>query len=251
MTQAETPTKKVATKTGQVIWVTGGKGGVGKSTFARVLMHLLQNKGVTLSAYDGDPDNAQLYRYYRNSGSGVQRVAIGEQGKADALINDMDQHKTDVILVDVAAGGSKSLLAMENDMRLLSDAPEMGYRFTVVSVLSRIKDSVNLLKASIDMTESYPVHHIAVKNLYFGEADRFRLFDASKTKNRLLEGGGQVLEMPELFDDTYELLDQQNLTFGDALKPESGLTRAHRSRVYQWLQNFEQELMQARGALGL
>ena len=233
-----------------VIWVTGGKGGVGKSTFARGLLDVLLDAEVKVAAIDGDPSNSQLFRYYQSVGDGVQCVDLDRQGKADVLLNQMEAGKADVFLIDVAAGGSQTLLDLEQDIGLISEAMEMGFRFTLVSVMSRIKDSVNLLKASLEMTQGFDVQHVAVKNLYFGEGDRFRLFDGSKTKAALLEGGGVVLEMPELFDDTYELLDQLNLPFRSLLCDDE-FPRAQRSRIRKWLVEFAGELGKAEGALGL
>ena len=198
--------------------MTGGKGGVGKSTFARGLLDILRAAELNVAAFDGDPTNAQLFRYY----DGVQRIELDTQGEADALLNDMDAGKADVFLVDVAAGGSQTLLDLENDIGLISEAMDMGYRFTVVSV----------------------------KNLYFGEGDRFRLFDDSKTEARLLERGGKVVEMPDLFDDTYELLDKLNLPFRSMLTDES-FPRAQRSRINRWLKDFEREVRKADGVLAL
>ena len=234
----------------RVVWVTGGKGGVGKSTFSRGLLDVLLDAGVNVAAFDGDPSNAQLFRYYQGVGRGVQCVDLDKQGEADVLLNQMEESKADVFLVDVAAGGSQTLLDLENDIGLISEAMEMGYRFTVVSVMSRIKDSVNLLKASLEMTDDFDVQHVAVKNLYFGEGDRFRLFDGSKTRAWLLERGGVVLEMPDLFDDTYELLDQMNLPFR-AMLADKSFPRAQRSRINKWLKDFEQAVRQADGVLGL
>ncbi|MFK8184492.1 MAG: P-loop NTPase [Phormidesmis sp.] len=234
----------------RVIWVTGGKGGVGKSTFARGLLDILREAGLNVAAFDGDPTNAQLFRYY----DGVQRIELDTQGEADTLLNDMDAGKADIFLVDVAAGGSQTLLDLENDIGLISEVMDMGYRFTVVSVMSRIKDSVNLLKASLEMTSDFDVQHVAVKNLYFGNEDRFSLFKDSKTEARLKEGGGVVVEMPDLFDDTYELLDKLNLPFRSMLNDES-FPRAQRSRINRWLKDFEREVRKAGqetgGVLGL
>ena len=238
----------------RVIWVTGGKGGVGKSTFARGLLDVLVEAGVNVIALDGDPSNAQLFRYYQSVGEGVLCVDLDKQGEADVLLNQMEEGKADVFLVDVAAGGSQTLLDLEGDIGLMSEAMEMGYRFTVVSVMSRIKDAVNLLKASLEMTDDFDVQHVAVKNLYFGDGDRFRLFEGSKTKARLLEKGGVVVEMPDLFDDTYELLDKMNLPFRSMLADKS-FPRAQRSRINKWLKAFEKEISAAGektdGVLGL
>ena len=175
----------------RVIWVTGGKGGVGKSTFSRGLLDVLLDADVKVAPFDGDPTNSQLFRHYQGVGNGVQRIELDVQGEADALINQMADQKADVFLVDVAAGGSQTLLNLENDIGLLSTASMLGYRVTVVSVLSRIKDSVNLLKATLEMTADFDVDHVAVKNLYFGKENRFLLFDGSKTKQQLLEAIGQ------------------------------------------------------------
>ena len=228
----------------RVIWITGGKGGVGKSTFSRGLLDVLLDAGVNVAAFDGDPTNAQLFRYYQNVGEGVQQIDLNQQGEADILLNQMEEGKADIFLVDVAAGGSQTLLDLEGDIGLISEAMDMGYRYTVVSVMSRIKDSVNLLKASLEMTDDFDVQHVAVKNLYFGACDRFRLFDDSKTKGRLLEAGGMVLEMPDLFDDTYELLDQNNLPFR-AMLADKSFPRAQRSRINKWLKDFESEISKA------
>ena len=239
-----------STRDRRIIWVTGGKGGVGKSTFARGLMDTSVNAGATVAAFDGDPDNAQLFRYYQNVGGGVLRMAL-EGSAVEPLLDAMEAQKADVILVDVAAGGSRTLMQLDDEVRLLFNAADMGYQVTIVSVLSRIKDSVNLLKATMNMTEGKAVQLVAVKNLYFGEAKRFRLFDDSKTKQRLLDAGGVVLEMPEMSDDTYEVLDQQNLPFRLAQATEGGLSLMERSRVFRWLEDFEQMVSEADGVLWL
>jgi hypothetical protein len=235
----------------RVIWVTGGKGGVGKSTVSRGIYDLLHTSGVSVGAFDGDRDNSQLHRYCKNLGSGVQRIDIENRGDADLLVDAMDTLKPDVVLVDVAAGGSKSLLDIETDQRILSDAAELGYKFTIVSVMSRIKDSVNLLKATLESTAAFDIDHIAFKNLYFGSADRFRLFDASSTKTQLLASGGLVLDVPEMYDDTYEILDDKNLSFTLALDEKNGLARSHRNRIHQWLSLLEAQTKIAGEKLGL
>ncbi|MEM6452003.1 MAG: hypothetical protein AAF703_17025 [Cyanobacteria bacterium P01_D01_bin.105] len=242
-----------ALQKGRIIWVSGGKGGVGKSTFARGILDVLLNAGVAVAAYDGDPDNAQLFRFYQEQGMGVKKLALDTQGAADGLLDAMEARKAQVFLIDVAAGGSKTLQDLENDIGLISEAAAMGYGFTVVSVLSRIKDSVNLLKLTLGMTEGLAVDLIAVRNLYFGDDGQFALFDESMTKQRLIERGGRVVDMPILFANTYEILDRQNLPFSTAVSaPTSVVPRAHRTRVYKWLQALDEALLDGdlQGVLG-
>lgn len=235
----------------RVIWVTGGKGGTGKSTFARGALDILIATGVDVAAFDGDPENAQLFRFYQDVRSGVIRTELNARDGGDPILNAMEEKEPAVILADVAAGGSQILMHLEEETGFLSDAAEMGYQFTVVSVLSPIKDSVNMLKEAMDTTQGHNVQHVAVKNLHFGKTDDFELFDSSKTKQRFTEGGGIVLEMRDLFSKTYALVDRDNLPFHSALVKESGLQRADRKRVQQWLTCFKDQMVMAEGALGL
>lgn len=242
-------TKLVATEK-HLIAVTGDKGGTGKSTWSRGMVDLLASKNIQCAAYDGDKRNAQLYRYYKDVGDGVKRIDIGARGGADALLDDMEQVGAKVMLVDLPAGGNEAFEKLEAEMGLLESAKELGYDITIVSVLSRVKDSVNALKLLMDFTGD-AVGHVAVKNLYFGDAQKFHILDNSKTKKQLEQLGGVVITMPDLYDDTFELLDENNLTFRAAVGEGSSLSRSHRSRIYQWLKHFEVEVMQAGALLGV
>lgn len=234
-----------------VIWVTGGKGGTGKSTFARGALDALLAAGVNVSAFDGDPENAQLHRYYQGTGKGVVRTELAKRDGGDDILAEMETNQPDVILADVAAGGSQILMRLQNETMFLSEAADMGYQFTVVSVLSPIKDSVNMLKEAMTTTQGHHVRHVAVKNLHFGDVDEFELLDSSMTKQSFTEGGGITLTMRDLLGKTYALIDKDNLPFRVALKKDSGLSRGDRARVKQWLGDLETQMHNAKGALGL
>ncbi len=247
--KAKADTKSVATKK-HLIAVTGDKGGTGKSTWSRGMIDLLASKHIQCAAYDADKRNAQLYRYYKDFGDGVKRIDISARGGADALLDDMEGVGDKVMLVDLPAGGNEAFEKLEAEMGLLDSAKELGYDITIVSVLSRVKDSVNALKLLMDFTGD-AVGYVAVKNLYFGDAEKFRILDNSKTKKQLEQLGGVVITMPDLYDDTFELLDETNLTFRAAVEEGSSLSRSHRSRIYQWLKQFEAEVMKAEALLGV
>lgn len=233
-----------------IVLVTGSKGGTGKSTFSRGLRDVLLYQGVSCATYDSDGDNAQLYRFYKDAGAGVSRIDIFTRGGADALIDDLEANAATVTLVDLPAGSSKALESFEAEMGFIDTAKALGYTVTLVSVMSRVKDSVNALRLLMEFFEER-VSYLVVKNLFFGEPDKFRLFDNSKVRERVLAAGGLIIGMPDLFDDTYDLLDEGNLTFRAAAEDGSPLTRAHRSRVFQWLRLFEGEVQRAGSWLGV
>lgn len=234
----------------RIILVTGNKGGTGKSTFTRGFRDVLDFRGIECGAYDCDRDNAQLYRFYQGVGSGVDRVDIFARGGADALIDDLEDSRAAVMLVDLPAGSGRALEDFEREVGFVGVTRELGYAVTLVSVLSRVKDSVNALRVLMEGF-GQGVEYVAVKNLFFGEGEKFSLFESSKVRGRLAELGGVVIEMPDLFDDTFDLIDQGNLTFRGAAMEGSPLKRSHRSRVYQWLKLFEGQVDLAGQVLGV
>lgn len=235
----------------RVVWVTGGKGGTGKSTFARGALDRLLAAGVKVAAFDGDPENAQLHRYYQHMGNGVVRTELAERDGGDDILAAMEEEEPEVVLADVAAGGSQILMRLQDESLFLSSAREMDYDFTIVSVISPIKDSVQMLKEAMDTTHGQFVQHVAVKNLHFGDEDDFELFDGSKTKQRFDQAGGVVITMRDLLPKTYGAIDRQNLPFSMAIQKDCGLPRGDRNRVRQWLSCLSEQMVLAQGALGL
>ncbi len=106
--KVEADPKSAATKK-RLITVTSDKGGTGKSTFSRGFLDLLLRKNISCLACDSDKRNAQLYRHYKEVRGGVKRIDVGVRGGADALLDDMEQVGTSVILVDLPAGEMKRL----------------------------------------------------------------------------------------------------------------------------------------------
>lgn len=235
-----------------VIWITGGKGGTGKSTFARGVLDILISAGVNVAAFDGDLENSQLFRYYQNVGDGVVRTELAERDGGDAILEVMDKQKPDVILVDVAAGGSQILVRLQDESLFLSDARELGYDFTVVTVMSPIMDSVNMLRESMATTDGYGVRHVAVKNLYLASGNNtFDFFKESKTKLRFEKAGGVVIEMRGLLGSTYGAIDRQSLPFCVVTNGQSDLPRGDFNRTRQWLIGLCDQMKLAKGALWL
>jgi hypothetical protein len=232
-----------------LVFVTGDKGGTGKSTFSRGLLDILYHRDVACKAYDGDRRNPQLIRHYGSMGDGVTKLDVMERGGTDVLLEDMERGTAPVLLVDLPAGAGEAMEAFESEIGLIDGARELGYQVSVVSVLSRVKDSVNALRVLMGFMGER-ANYVAVKNLFFGGADKFTLFEQSKTKQEFLKRSGLVLSMPELFDETYAQVDDASLTFRQAAQSQD-LSMAHRRRVYLWLENLEKELTTTERVLGL
>ena len=242
------PDSAVVAKRKLLIWVTGGKGGTGKSTFARGLLDLLLAAGLSVAAFDGDIENAQLFRYYEKIGSGVVRTVLADRDGGDDILAAMEEGTADVIIADVAAGGTQILGSLQDESMLLSVADELGYDITVVSVITASKDSINTLRVTLETTAGFNVNHVVVKNLFFDDAEGFELFEESETRKQFSQVEGVILPMRSLLEKTYKALDRNSLPFSLAKEKESGLPMGDRARVRQWLTCLDDEL-RAHGAL--
>ncbi|MBW4491171.1 MAG: hypothetical protein KME12_25720 [Trichocoleus desertorum ATA4-8-CV12] len=241
----------------RMIGITSDKGGNGKSTVARALGDIVLRRGIPTRAFDCDRRNAQLHRHYNqaflstfDSDAGVSRIDLSVRGGADELLNSLESPTTQIVLIDFPAGGGELFERFEREIKLFDFLSEIGYQLTMVSVLSRVKDSINSLRTLMEYCGDR-ADHVVLKNCFFGEPERFSRFDHSKTKELVLQTGGVILNFPDLYDSTYDVLDDKNLTFSDALQPQSGLPMADRRRVKVFLDEAEAEFLKAAEFLGL
>lgn len=250
--QATTDNQTVENKTdptGRIVIITGDKGGVGKSTFARGLLHLYLNKQLKYLAYDSDHRNAQLYRHYDSAQPGVKLLDIFTRGGADDLLIDLEKELPPLVLVDLPAQSGLFFENFEKDLGVFDAVKGLGYRVTMVSLLSRVKDSVNILR----ILHKYcgdRVDYVVVKNLFHGEADKFERYDSSDTRTKLLDAGAVEIKMPDLFFKPYDYIDEKNLTFSEVLEDKQA-NIVIKSRVSAWLKEFEQSVLNANELLGI
>jgi hypothetical protein len=223
------------TRTKRIVFVTGYKGGTGRTTFARGLLDIYQHLGMNYQAYDTDRTNPQLHRHY------PEAALIDLTRNPVQWANEIEETKPDVALIDMSAGSGVDLNQLMQEWPIVVGTEEMGYRLTFVSVIGRNKDSQNALQVLMDGGGNQ-VDYVAVKNRYFGDEEEYGRFNASYTRAQLLELNGREIWIPRLFDPSYDLVDEHDLAFRAAAREGSPLTLAHRSRVHQWLKSVEQEI---------
>jgi len=135
---------------GRLVLVTGDKGGTGKSVVARILLDVYRQRNIKCIAYECDQSNPQLYRYYHKLTPGVNTLKLNQRGDADALQDNLKQFSPQVSLVDMPAGAAEYFENLANDIFLFENAQRLGYRITMISVLSRVKESLAQLKRLVD-----------------------------------------------------------------------------------------------------
>jgi hypothetical protein len=151
--------------------------------------------------------------------------------------------------VDLPAGAAEYFESLADDIHLFQNAERLGYRITMVSVLGRVKDSVVQLKRLLEFC-SNRVDYVLVKNLYWGTGEKFTRYNNSKARETAISYGAIELDLPELFDDIFDFIDSNDLSFSEALEHEA-LTLSNQSRLFGWVDTAKSNFEKADIQLGL
>lgn len=229
--------------------VTGDKGGVGKSTFARALFDFYISQKFPCIGYDADTRNPQLERHFCKEL--VHCVNIFERGGADRLLTDLETESPALVLVDMPAQSGGYFTKFEKEMAFFDSLKELGYRPTMVSVLNRVIDSVNVLNTLYEYCKD-KVDYVIVKNLFYSADDgsRFERYNEWEGRQKLIEEGAIEIEIKDLFFKTYDFVDSYSIGFTDAITHEES-NIAIKGRIRSWLLDFEENIYKAIDYLGL
>ncbi len=208
------------------------KGGVGKSTLANVWLGAARAAGRVVSAWDLDGANGSLARRFPDNdpvvGCGKDDIRNPDSAFAwlDALYNPAD----DVIL-DVPGGAIGDLLRVVDGgpASLKAAAADAKREFVVVSVIGRGDDATETPQEAIEVFGRDGVHHVVVKNGFFGAEDAFDYFDGrdgayGETARAVRDAGGEVVYLPRLGDSTYAQVIRSGLTFAEAASGMNAFT---------------------------
>jgi len=198
----------------RVVFVTGDKGGVGKSFLSRTLMGWYQTRGTPVHGFDTDKTNSTFYRFFAKDNS-VGHLDVDAPESLDQLINLITSGEDKIILIDCAARTMDQLLTWMREIDFLGLKEEYKFQITLAFVMGPEKDCVAILK---DIYGSFQntVDYIVVKNMAKGRA--FDIYDNSTVRKELLEKAqAQEMELPALFDRTAMLVDRLNLSFETAI----------------------------------
>lgn len=229
--------------------VTGDKGGVGKSTFARGLFDFYINKKFPCIGYDADTRNPQLERHF--APELVRCVNIFERGGADRLLTDLEETPFPLVLLDLPAQSGGYFTKFESEMSFFASLDELGYRVTMASVLNRVVDSVNVLNALQEYCGDR-VDYVVVKNLFYSGDDgtRFERYNHWEGRQKLIDKNAIEIEIRDLFFKTYDFVDGYSIRFSDALSHEKS-NIVIKGRIRSWLADFEKNIHLASDYLGL
>jgi hypothetical protein len=101
-----------------------------------------------------------------------------------------------------------------------------GHELVLVWPINRQRDSLELLRDVMQVRDAFKAAYV-VLNTYFGKAEKFTRYNNSKMKQSVTG----TIELPELDDDTTDILIDNRLHLGNAAEK---LTIAKRSALHKY-----------------
>ena len=215
----------------RIVFVTGDKGGVGKSFTSRVLLDWYGERGIKIKTFDTDKTNSTLFRFFSSSESDglmLNQLDTDNQGDLDAFLNQVAGSKDEVFVIDCAARTMDRFLVWMKEVGFFELTREHDIKVTLAFVLGPEKDCVAILKDIASEFEKN-AEYILIKNE--GKGSEFKVYDGSKTRERILKSlSGIEIKIPLLHSKTSLEVDRLSIPFSVA-KDSTALGLAERSRV--------------------
>jgi hypothetical protein len=224
---------------GNIHFIGGEKGGVGKSLVARVVAQYFIDHEIPFIGFDTDRSHGALMRFY----AGHASPALVDRYEAlDAIIEAAAEQPERRVLVDLAAQTHDPLLQWMDDAGVVNLADELGLRLVYWHVMDAGKDSVDLLKKLLDRFGT-GLSYVLVRNQVRG--NDFSVLEQSGEQSRALALGAKVVTIRKLHEAAINKIDSASSSFWKARTAEqdlTGLGLMDRQRVKMWLRDAYREI---------
>jgi hypothetical protein len=200
--------KKPITEKPRLILTHGEKGGVGKTTVARVIADFLNSRDTTFKAFDAEGTTGQLLRFHPGETASVD--VANAATIAPVLDYVMEPGGKRIALVDLGARSGEDVKGWLYRGGALEEAEAGRLGITVVYVLGGAVDSVGHLKECYSAL-GRDVSYVVVKN--FGVAGKFDVYDQSNVRKDLLAIGAREIDFPALDGSVYQSVDRASVSF--------------------------------------
>ena len=212
-----------------IYYIGGSKGGVGKSKFSFSLIDYLKERGqsvLLLETDNSNPDVFKAHQPHKNESLICKSINLDMAEGWIELVNHCEAYPGHTAVINSAA---RSNTGMEKYGTTLKETlGELQRDLTTFWLINRQIDSVELLRSFLTVFPDTPVH--VCRNLHFGEADKFELYNESKTR-KAIEQNWRTLDFPELANRVADKLYSDRLPIWEAL---AGLPLGDRAELLRW-----------------
>jgi len=210
----------------------GDKGGVGKSFIAASFVDwLITRRGLTPLVVDSDMRNPDLTRMFENATT-THNVDLRQHEGWLELLSLLDESEHHEVVVSLPAGIGAEV--NEELPAFFDGTRELRRETTLLWALSRTPDSINLLRPAMAAFQDHARAMVVLKNLFFGDPERFGRWNESKTRTAFEDAHGAVVDFPDLLDRLVDQTAMANPPVAFSSKLE-GLRFGDRSELSRWL----------------
>lgn len=221
----------------------GDKGGVGKSWACAVFTDWLLKRKLPCALIDGDTRNPDVSRMFGDSIAVLNANLRVHDGWMD-LTDFMITHANEAAVISMPAGIGGDF--KREAARFFDTAQMLQRPVWMFWVINRLPDSVNLLHEALAVVGDKLAGKVVIKNLFFGEADKFSRWDNSEARQKFESSGGHTILMTELHERVVNKLfaDNENIMpfsaaaapIHDASQSPHQLTPSENMELVLWLQ---------------
>ena len=203
----------------KIVFIGGGKGGVGKSLVTMATVDVLLTRGESVVLVESDDSNPDVYKALNGLVQSVVLNLDDEDGYL-SLCSVIESNPSAYVVINTAARATKPIIQHGG---IVSDTvKELKREMVMLWAMNRQRDSIELLRDFLDgMGGEFTATH-AVLNTYWGAPEKFMRFNNSKQKDRVTS----AISFPELNDMVSDKLNDNRLALSNA---EAGMTIAERS----------------------
>lgn len=200
-----------------IIYIGGSKGGVGKSKVSFALIDYLLNDGKKVLLLETDTSNPDVYKaHHAHEDLGVlsKKVDLDISEGWIELVNVADEFSEYTIVINSAARSNTGIEKYSGTLR--ETLVELQRKLITFWVINRQRDSLELLRGFLNAFPDAKVH--VLRNLHFGLEEKFDLYNASVTREKIEKKGGLSLCFPDLADRVADKLYSERIPIAIALK---------------------------------
>jgi len=220
-----------------IVFVTGSKGGVGKSITAMAVIDYLTTQQRFLKLLESDTTNPDVWKSYGRSVES-EGADLDEVDGWIHLVNTCDAHPFKTVVVNTPARNNMGVRS--HGGILIDSLKELGRPLITLWVINRQRDSLELLKEYMELMPIGVTH--VVRNGYFGEARKFELYENSPIRTAIEEQQGKSLYLPDLADRVTDELYSRRITLAEASQQ---LKIGDRTELQRWRTTVAEMLVSA------
>ena len=191
------------------------KGGVGKTTVARLLLHWLEENRRAHIAFDTETPLGSLIRFHDDKTELADITEVAAQMRIfDAVANDRSGA---TFVVDLRAGHLYAMLDLLTDLRILRDAQEGAFDVVFLHIMGGSPESIREVSETLDRFSG--AKHIIVTNP--GNGADLSDWEASEVRANFERDGGVEINIPALNKQAYIEIDRVGSTFAQFINNKS------------------------------